>query len=109
MNKDYDEIEKMYNEIMGGEDLDDLDNTITLTDETGAETRFEFLELIDFEGAEYVVLLPCDDDADEVVILHVDDDDGEVENYSSVDDEKTLQAVFEIFKEKFSDTFNFVD
>lgn len=109
MNKDYDEIEKLYDEIMGEEALDELDNTITLTDERGAETRFEFLDLIEFEGAEYVVLLPCDDDADEVVILLLESDDGDIENYSSVDDEKTLQAVFEIFKEKFSDEFNFVD
>ena len=35
--------------------------------------------------------------------------DDETESYLSVDNELTLQAVFEIFKEKAKDTFNFVD
>ena len=33
----------------------------------------------------------------------------EEETYVSVDDENVLNAVFEIFKEKFKDEFNFVD
>ena len=31
------------------------------------------------------------------------------ESYVSVDDENVLTAVFEIFKEKFKDEFNFTD
>lgn len=66
----------------------------------------------DYDGEEYVVLLPKDesDDAGEVVILKVDETDSEdEETYTSVDDEKTLQAVFNIFREKFKDEFNFED
>ncbi len=58
---------------------------------------------------EYVVLLPSYDDADEVVILQLEEVDDEAESYISVDNELTLQAVFEIFKEKAKDEFNFVD
>ena len=35
--------------------------------------------------------------------------DDETESYISVDNELTLQAVFEIFKERAKDTFNFID
>ena len=44
----------------------------------------------------------------EVVILKVEDTDSEdEESYVSVDDEDVLNKVFEIFKEKFKDEFNF--
>lgn len=91
---------------------EELDNIIVLNDEEGNETEFEFLDLIEFEGEEYVVLLPVEeaDEADEVVILKLEDTESEdEESYVSVDDEETLNKVFEIFKEKFKDDFNFVD
>ena len=91
---------------------EELENIIILNDEDGNEVRFEFLDLIDYENEEYVVLLPTDeDDNDEVVILKVEDVEGnpEMETYVSVDDEDTLNKVFEIFKEKFKDEFNFID
>jgi len=91
---------------------EELDNIIILNDENGNETEFEFLDLIEFEGEEYVVLLPVEEteDAGEVVILKLEDTESEdEESYVSVDDEDTLNKVFEIFKEKFKDDFNFVD
>ena len=87
----------------------DNDNIITLNDENGMEIKFEFLDLVTYRGKEYVVLLPANDDADEVVILQVEGTDGETESYIGVENELTLQAVFELFKEKFIDEFNFVD
>ena len=71
------------------------------------------MDLIEYDGEEYVVLLPNDedeDDAGEVVILKLEDTDNEEEeSYVSVDDEEVLKAVFEIFKDKFKDEFNFID
>ena len=86
---------------------EEVDNIIVLNDEEGNEVQFEFLDLIDFEGEEYVVLLPAEEteDAGEVVILQVEDTDSDEESYISVEDEE----VFEIFKDKFKDEFNFVD
>ena len=91
-----------------------LDNIIVLNDENGEEVPFEFLDLIELEGEQYVVLLPVEDedteDSGEVVILKVEDTESEdEESYVSVDDEDTLNKVFEIFKEKFKDEFNFLD
>lgn len=91
---------------------EELDNIIVLNDEEGNEVEFEFLDLIEFEGEEYVVLLPVEEseDAGEVVILKLEDTESEdEESYVSVDDEDVLNKVFEIFKEKFKDDFNFVD
>ena len=83
-----------------------------LNDEKGNEVEFEFLDLIEYEGDEYVVLLPVDegDEAGEVVILKLEVTDNEdEESYVSVDDNETLMAVFNIFKEKFKEAFNFID
>ena len=94
---------------------DELDNIVILNDEDGNEVKFEFLDLVDYEDEQYVVLLPMmeDDEEDdgEVVILKLEDteDDSEEESYVSVDDEEVLMKVFEIFKEKFKDEFDFVD
>ena len=56
---------------------EEMDNIIVLNDEEGNEVEFEFLDLIEYEGEEYVVLLPAEetDDAGEVVILQVEDID----------------------------------
>lgn len=87
-----------------------LDNIITLIDENGLEVSFEFLDLIDYQGKEYVVLLPTDDEeVGEVVILQIEGLDDENENYISVEDQDILNEVFQIFKEKFKDEFNFID
>ena len=95
------------------EEGEELDNIVVLNDEEGNEVEFEFLDLIEYEGESYVVLLPTDEDeeeAGEVVILKVEDTESEEEeSYVSVDDEETLNKVFEIFKEKFKDDFDFVD
>lgn len=100
------------NNVPNGQEGEELDNIIVLNDENGEEIEFEFLDLIEYEGEEYVVLLPNDeeDEAGEVVILKLEDTDSEdEESYVSVDDEDVLKNVFEIFKDKFKDEFNFID
>ena len=100
-------------ENFDGEELDN--NIVIVNDEDGNEVQFEFLDLIDYEDEEYIVLLPITEEGEEeegeVVILKLEDVDEEndEESYVSVDDEETLNKVFEIFKEKFKDDFDFVD
>ena len=94
------------NENLGGSNL------IILNDDGGNEVKFEFLDLIKYEDEDYVVLLPVPEEGaeedNEVVILKLEETESEdEESYVSVDDEETLTAVFEIFKEKFKDEFNF--
>ena len=107
------ERRNIMNENYEGEELD---NIVILNDENGNEVRFEFLDLVELDDEEYVVLLPVtaegEEEEGEVVILKVedtDDEESEEESYVSIEDEDTLNKVFEIFKEKFKDDFDFVD
>ena len=80
---------------------------LTLTDENGNDVEFEYMDCIEYEGKEYLVLMPADDEANEIVILQVEPVDEENENYLSVGDEAVLNAVFGIFKEKYADVLTF--
>jgi len=82
---------------------------ISLTDENGVETEFEYLDCIEYNGKEYLVLIPAEEDANEIVILEVEPVDEETENYLAVEDEATLNAVYEIFKARYKDIINFED
>ena len=81
--------------------------------ENGQEIEFEFLELIEYGGNEYVILLPVADEMDneendEVVILMLEEtEDPETEGYVSVDDEEVLNTVFRLFKDRFREEFSF--
>ncbi len=92
--------------------MDEMSNKVVLNDEDGNEVEFEFLDLVEYNGEEYVVMLPCDETADDgmVVILKLEQtDDEDLESYVAVEDEQTLNAVFEIFKERFKEEFTFED
>ena len=94
---------------------EELDNIIILNDENGTEVKFEFLDLVELDDEEYVVLLPVAEEGEEedgeVVILKLEDtdEDSDEESYVGVEDEEILNKVFQIFKEKYKDEFNFVD
>lgn len=82
-------------------------NLISLTDENGEETVFEYLDVVEYQGKEYLILLPVDDEDGSVVILEIEPVDEENENYLSVSDEALLNAVYDIFKEKYKDILIF--
>ncbi len=84
-------------------------NIVTLIDEEGVEMRFEVLDVIGYEGTDYAVLIPDDEEADSVIILRVDVDENGEESLDTESDEKILDAVFALFVENNSDEFDFVD
>ena len=96
----------MDNEILENEEETSI---LTLTDENGVETDFEYLDCIDYEGKEYLVLMPADEAATDIIILEVEPVDEETENYLSVSDEGILDAVYGIFKERYKDILTFED
>lgn len=111
------EVEELVEELEGEEEEG---STMVLSDDNGVEVEFEYIGSVDYEGAEYVVLLPVEDDEDgeaEVLILKVEtttevDENGEEyedEQYVSVESEDVLDAVFEIFKSENADAFDFVE
>ena len=85
------------------------ENLLTLTDENGDEETFEYLDVIEYEGKEYLFLLPVDDENAEVVILEIEPVDEENENYLAIEDMELLEKLYEMFKEKFKDYFTFED
>ena len=82
---------------------------LTLTDENGNDVDFEYLDSVEYQGKEYLVLMPAEEDSTEVVILEVEPVDEEMENYLSVGDEAVLNAVYDIFKERYKDVLVFED
>ena len=95
-------------------DEENLSNEVVLNDENGNEVRFEVLDIIELDSEQYAILLPIEEDDEnegEVVILKIEDngEDSDEETYVSVDDEETLNKVFQLFKEEFKDEFNFTD
>ena len=95
------------NEILLEEE--ELDNILTLTDENGEEAEFEYLDTIDYEGKEYIVLMPLEEESNEILILEVQPVDEELENYVTVSDESILDGVYTIFKDRFKDILDFAD
>lgn len=82
---------------------------LILTDEDGQDVSFEYLDSVDYQGKEYLVLMPSDEAETQIVILEVEPVDEENENYLSVNDEAILDAVYDIFKERYKDVLTFED
>lgn len=84
-------------------------NIITFVDENGEDITFEYMDCIEYQGKEYLALLPTEEGCNEVVILQIEPVDEENENYISVEDDAILDAVYAIFKEHYQDILTFED
>lgn len=85
-------------------EIDD-DSFITLTDENGNDIDFLLLDVFEYEGADYMVLMPLTDedgeeDEEELFFLRAEKtDEGEV--YSSIEDEALLNAIADAYEKEF--------
>ena len=93
------------NEIL----MEEEESILTLTDENGEDMEFEYLDCIEYQGKEYLILMPVDEESNEIVILEIQPVDEENENYLAVEDEAILEAVYGIFKERYKDVLQFAD
>ena len=93
------------------EELENEENfgCVTLTDENGQEADFEILDLILYQETQYVVLMPLDEEDDQVVILKQEEGDEENDCFVNVESEELLMTIFNIFKERNQDLFDFED
>lgn len=98
----------MENENLIPEEEEEV-SVLTLTDENGEDVDFDYLDCLEYEGKEYLILSPAEAVEMEIVILEVEPVDEENENYLAVEDEKILDAVYEMFKEKYKDILTFED
>jgi len=87
--------------------LQEEESILTLTDENGEDTNFEYLDCIELEGVEYLVLMP--EGTNEIVILEVQPVDEENENYLAVESQEVAEQVYGIFKERYKDVLQFED
>ena len=88
---------------------EELDNIVVLTDDEGQDIEFEWLDTIEMNDSQYIVLLPTEDEeAEEVVILKMEVED-ETENFIPVEDEQELNEVYDEFKERNKENFDFID
>ena len=98
----------MADEIKNNITEDEEASIIVLEDDLGNEVEFEYLDVIEYEGVEYLYLIPADEeDGDDVVILKITSVDDETEMFEGIEDEELLETLFEIFKDKWKDEFNF--
>ncbi|MCQ2452548.1 MAG: DUF1292 domain-containing protein [Oscillospiraceae bacterium] len=91
------------NEVLN---LDEEIPIIELEDENGEKVEFELLDVLEYRGKEYIVVLPTDDDST-VIIMEIEPIDEESERYLPVPDEAIVEAVYELFKEKNKDLYDF--
>lgn len=83
----------------------DEDSFITLTDENGNEVDFLLLDVMEYEGADYMVLMPLTDEdgeeeEEELFFLRAErTEEGEI--YSSIEDEALLKAIADAYEKEF--------
>ncbi|MBE7010946.1 MAG: DUF1292 domain-containing protein [Ruminococcaceae bacterium] len=87
---------------------------VTLLDEEGKEHQFEHVDSFPFNGETYVVLIPTEEEiaegeADEVLFFTLLTDEEGRESLSLVEDEAELDMVYEEFKTRMQDEFDFED
>lgn len=80
---------------------------ITLTDDRGNDIDFEFLDLIEYSSNSYAVLIPTDEAADQVLIFKVENASLEDNTFSPVEDPDLAQAIFDLFRVKNEEYFDF--
>ena len=82
---------------------------LTLTDEAGNEIKFEYLDVIEYGGKEYIYLLPAESESAEIVVMEIEPVDEDNENYLPIEDEKTLLKAYDLFKKKYKNVLTFED
>ena len=84
---------------------DELDFTVEITDTDNIKAKYEFLDIVLYENEEYAVLSPLKDDGYVDIFKIIQK--GADELYERATDGKVLFEVFEIFKIKNEDEFDF--
>lgn len=81
---------------------------LTLTDDSGEDISFEVIDEFPYKGKNYVVLIPFEELEDEVVVLEaIYAETPENNEYISVEDEALVKEVFEEFKNRNADEYDF--
>lgn len=83
------------------------ENILVLHDEEGNKERYEIIDTVEYDNRDFIVLLPIPEvgepNEEMLYVLEVveDLDDPEYDNYIGIEDDETIDAVFEIFKKQY--------
>ena len=82
-------------------------------DENGNVYTFEILDVIDYEGKDYAVLLPEEGSELDNGMVHIfevaEELDSDTDTYLGIDDQAIIDAVYAKFLELHKDEFNLTD
>ena len=83
------------------EEMEELDNLITLTDEeTGEEKNFEVLATAEIEGVIYYALIEAEEESDEYIILRATED-GDSILFETIEDDEEFERAEDYFNDLF--------
>lgn len=98
---------------MSDQEREEMNSIISLTDEQGNEVQFELLDVVPYNGNEYIAIVPAEEEDEEgdMVQLYriVPDENGETETYVGLESEEELDAVYSEFQKRNADFFDFAD
>ena len=97
------EVFNMADEKMN-EGFEEKDETLVLVDEDGKEVEFEHIATLDYKDEWYILLQPVvledDMDEDEMFIFKIGTDSDGNDLFIPVEDEETLQGVYDVYLEE---------
>ena len=83
------------------------DNIMILVDEEGNREKFEIIDTVAYDNRDFAILLPIPEvgepNEEMLYVLEIveDLDDPEYDNYVGIEDDETIDAVFEVFKKQY--------
>ena len=84
---------------------EELDFSVTITDTDGIKASYDFLDIVFLNELEYVILEPEDGDGYVDIFRVIKTTKGEA--YQRITDDRLLDEIFEIFRKKNEDEFDF--
>ena len=81
-------------------------STFTFTDNFGNEIEFKIIDIVLYNDKQYGIMLPTNGGVNVLITEKVEYED--FENFITVNDFETLEAVFNAFREKNKDTIEFI-
>ena len=87
---------------------EEMNNIIEIQSDDGEELRLEVLDIIYNDDSNYVCAISADDEeSDEVVIMRLNPINDDEDELLPVEAQEELERIFELFKERNSELFEF--
>ena len=90
---------ELFNEI---ENEEEEDGIIPLVDDEGNEVQFAYVDLVEYEGENYAIMLPIEDGEvlEEAVVMLVQENEDGSDELTGIEDEAIVNAVIDIYNER---------